>query len=235
MAKLAVTLVKSPIGNRPEARSTVLAIGLRRLHQTVIVPDNESVRGMVTAIQHLVKVEAASDHPAPKTDKKPVITVIPAPKQESTEIEKREDKTKIEAEPARRRAAKRTAGTKEKASVAPTVEPSSATPAAATQEEATEVEASTVGAPAVAATTAETAEVSESKAGHPHRAAKPKSDVAVTTTEEATIEAAEPQAHPAKRTRRKPAAKVADEASTEAGETRSEVEATVDETPGADE
>jgi large subunit ribosomal protein L30 len=30
------------------------ALGLSRLHQTVVRPDNESVRGMVAAIHHLL-------------------------------------------------------------------------------------------------------------------------------------------------------------------------------------
>lgn len=57
MADLRVTLVKSPIGNRPAARATVEAIGLRRLHQSVRIPDNESTRGMVKAVAHLVEVD----------------------------------------------------------------------------------------------------------------------------------------------------------------------------------
>ena len=47
MAKLKVTLVKSPIGAVPKHRQTVEALGLRKLNKTVELPDNEAVRGML--------------------------------------------------------------------------------------------------------------------------------------------------------------------------------------------
>ncbi len=55
--KLRITLVKSPIGAIPKHRATVKALGLRKLHKTVEMPDNASVRGMIQAVKHLVKVE----------------------------------------------------------------------------------------------------------------------------------------------------------------------------------
>lgn len=55
--KLKITLVKSPIGAIPKQRATVKALGLRKLHKTVEMPDNASVRGMIQAVKHLVKVE----------------------------------------------------------------------------------------------------------------------------------------------------------------------------------
>ncbi len=58
MAKsLKVTLVKSPIGAIPKHRKTVEALGLRKLHHTVELPDNEAVRGMIWHVKHLVQVE----------------------------------------------------------------------------------------------------------------------------------------------------------------------------------
>ena len=58
MAKtLKVTLVKSPIGAVPRHRKTVEAMGLRKLHKTVELPDNDAVRGMIWHVKHLVKVE----------------------------------------------------------------------------------------------------------------------------------------------------------------------------------
>ncbi|EEP27956.1 MULTISPECIES: 50S ribosomal protein L30 [Shuttleworthella] len=57
--KLKVTLVKSPIGNVPKNRKTVEALGLHKMHQTVELPDNAAVRGMVRHVAHLVKVEEA--------------------------------------------------------------------------------------------------------------------------------------------------------------------------------
>ncbi len=55
--KLRITLVKSPIGAIPKHRKTVEALGLRKLNKTVEMPDNESIRGMVWHVKHLVKVE----------------------------------------------------------------------------------------------------------------------------------------------------------------------------------
>ncbi|MGN0299590.1 MAG: 50S ribosomal protein L30 [Lachnospiraceae bacterium] len=55
--KLKITLVKSPIGAIPKQRKTVEALGLKKLHKTVELPDNASVRGMVWHVRHLVKVE----------------------------------------------------------------------------------------------------------------------------------------------------------------------------------
>ena len=55
--KLNITLVKSTIGAKPKHKKTVEALGLRKLNKTVEMPDNESVRGMIQQVRHLVKVE----------------------------------------------------------------------------------------------------------------------------------------------------------------------------------
>ncbi|MGC8784583.1 MAG: 50S ribosomal protein L30 [Armatimonadota bacterium] len=54
---LKITLVRSPIGYNKRQKRTVEALGLRRLHQSVIQPDNPAIRGMVRKISHLVTVE----------------------------------------------------------------------------------------------------------------------------------------------------------------------------------
>jgi len=54
---LKITLVKSPIGAIPKQRATVEALGLHKLHQTVVLPDNGATRGMIFRVNHLVKVE----------------------------------------------------------------------------------------------------------------------------------------------------------------------------------
>ena len=57
--KLKVTLVRSGI-NRPEPhKRTIRALGLHKMWQTSILPDNLSVRGMIRSVSHLVRVEAA--------------------------------------------------------------------------------------------------------------------------------------------------------------------------------
>ncbi|MCI9429461.1 MAG: 50S ribosomal protein L30 [Lachnospiraceae bacterium] len=56
---LKVTLVKSPIGAVPKHRKTVEAMGLRKLHKTVELPDNDATRGMIRQVNYMVKVEEA--------------------------------------------------------------------------------------------------------------------------------------------------------------------------------
>ena len=55
--KLKITLVKSTIGQVPKSRATIEAMGLRKLNQTVELPDNASTRGQVQRVRHMVKVE----------------------------------------------------------------------------------------------------------------------------------------------------------------------------------
>ena len=55
--KLKVTLVKSPIGAVPKQVKTIEALGLKKMHKTVELPDNPAVRGMIWHVKHLVKVE----------------------------------------------------------------------------------------------------------------------------------------------------------------------------------
>jgi len=54
---LRITLVKSPIGYTQRQKDTVRALGLRKMNQTVEHTDNPVIRGMVTKVSHLLKVE----------------------------------------------------------------------------------------------------------------------------------------------------------------------------------
>ena len=54
---LRITLVRSTIGRPADQARTVASLGLRKLNATVERPDNASIRGMVTKIRHLVRVE----------------------------------------------------------------------------------------------------------------------------------------------------------------------------------
>lgn len=56
---LKITLVKSPIGAIPKQRATVEAMGLKKMHKTVELPDNDCTRGQIQQVRHLVKVEEA--------------------------------------------------------------------------------------------------------------------------------------------------------------------------------
>ena len=53
---LKVTLVKSPISAKAPHQATVKGLGLKRMHQTRELEDTPAVRGMIKAVQHLVKV-----------------------------------------------------------------------------------------------------------------------------------------------------------------------------------
>ena len=52
-----VTWVRSAIGYNRRQRATLRGLGLRRLHQSVEVPDSPAVRGMIGKVQHLLRVE----------------------------------------------------------------------------------------------------------------------------------------------------------------------------------
>ncbi|MCR5610271.1 MAG: 50S ribosomal protein L30 [Clostridiales bacterium] len=57
MANLKIELVRSTIGALKDQQATVKALGLHKMHSTVIKPDNPCVRGMIFKVKHLVKVE----------------------------------------------------------------------------------------------------------------------------------------------------------------------------------
>jgi large subunit ribosomal protein L30 len=58
MAKqLKITLVKGLSGHIQAHRDTVAALGLRRLHHTVLKNDTPQIRGMVKSIYYLLRVE----------------------------------------------------------------------------------------------------------------------------------------------------------------------------------
>lgn len=57
MATLRITWVKSAIGYAQNQKDTVRALGLRRLHHTVVQEDRPSIRGMIHKVEHLVTVE----------------------------------------------------------------------------------------------------------------------------------------------------------------------------------
>ena len=59
MANLEITLKKSLIGRKENQIKTAEALGLKKFNKTVVKPDNESVRGMVSTISHLVEVKEA--------------------------------------------------------------------------------------------------------------------------------------------------------------------------------
>ncbi len=57
MAQVKVTLVKSPIGRKPNHRETVKGLGLRKMNSSRILVDTPEVRGMIRTIGYMLKVE----------------------------------------------------------------------------------------------------------------------------------------------------------------------------------
>ena len=59
MAKVKITQVKSVIDRPKKQKATILALGLKRMHQTVEKENTPVIQGMIKAVSHLVKVEEA--------------------------------------------------------------------------------------------------------------------------------------------------------------------------------
>ena len=57
MAKIRVTQVKSKIGRPERQKRTMLALGLKKMNQTVEHEVTSQVLGMVKKVAHLLKVE----------------------------------------------------------------------------------------------------------------------------------------------------------------------------------
>jgi large subunit ribosomal protein L30 len=53
---LRITQVKSQIGRKQDHKGTLLALGIRRMGQTVYHEDSPSVRGMVNKIGYMLDV-----------------------------------------------------------------------------------------------------------------------------------------------------------------------------------
>ncbi|GAK48056.1 50S ribosomal protein L30 [Secundilactobacillus oryzae JCM 18671] len=57
MADLKVTLIHSVAHRLPKQRKIVEALGLKKVNHSVVVRDNEAVRGALFKVAHLIKVE----------------------------------------------------------------------------------------------------------------------------------------------------------------------------------
>ena len=53
---LKIQLIKSPIGYQPKAKATILALGLKKLNQSVIKKDTPQIRGMIKKVEFLINV-----------------------------------------------------------------------------------------------------------------------------------------------------------------------------------
>jgi large subunit ribosomal protein L30 len=56
MAKIKITQTGSPIRRDKTQRATLVGLGLNKMHRVRTLEDTPSVRGMIRAVQHLVRV-----------------------------------------------------------------------------------------------------------------------------------------------------------------------------------
>lgn len=59
MGKIKITQVRSSIGRSKKQKDTLIALGLRKMHQSVIKETSPQLMGMVNKVNHLIKVEEA--------------------------------------------------------------------------------------------------------------------------------------------------------------------------------
>ncbi|HRN91784.1 MAG TPA: 50S ribosomal protein L30 [Ferruginibacter sp.] len=57
MKKIRITQVKSVIDRSERQKRTMLALGLKKMNATVEVEATPQIQGMITKVNHLVKVE----------------------------------------------------------------------------------------------------------------------------------------------------------------------------------
>ncbi len=55
--KIRVTLVKSPIRQKKDIKTTADALGLRKMNYTKEFTDSPQVRGMLFKVKHMVRIE----------------------------------------------------------------------------------------------------------------------------------------------------------------------------------
>ena len=54
---LKIRQIKSPIGYKKKAKSTLTALGLKKINQVVEHNDTPQIRGMLNVINYLVRIE----------------------------------------------------------------------------------------------------------------------------------------------------------------------------------
>jgi large subunit ribosomal protein L30 len=61
MARLRLTQVRSVIDRPKDQKATVRALGLHRMHDTVVKDDRPEIRGMIAKVSHLLRVEEVAE------------------------------------------------------------------------------------------------------------------------------------------------------------------------------
>ncbi len=57
--RIRITQIGSPIGRPDDQQTTLIGLGLNKLHRSRELEDTPAVRGMIAKVQHLVRVETA--------------------------------------------------------------------------------------------------------------------------------------------------------------------------------
>ena len=52
-----VTQTGSPIGRKHDQRATLAGLGLKKMHATRTLEDTPAVRGMISKVRHLIRIE----------------------------------------------------------------------------------------------------------------------------------------------------------------------------------
>ncbi|SVD43464.1 uncharacterized protein METZ01_LOCUS396318 [marine metagenome] len=55
--KVKITQIKSAIGYRRQAKDTLKALGIKKMNDSVIKVISPAIKGMITSINHLLKIE----------------------------------------------------------------------------------------------------------------------------------------------------------------------------------
>ena len=110
MATLKITQIKSRIGSTAQQCKNLDALGLRKINQTVSHSDSAIIKGMITRVKHLVKVEVVEEKAPAKKAAKVEAPVVEAPAKE--EVVAEEKKAPAKKAPAKKPAAKKVTKTK---------------------------------------------------------------------------------------------------------------------------
>ena len=57
MKQIKITQIKSAIGYRKRTKQSLIALGLKKINQSVLKNASEPILGMVKTVSHLVKIE----------------------------------------------------------------------------------------------------------------------------------------------------------------------------------
>jgi large subunit ribosomal protein L30 len=69
--RIRVTQVRSPIGRDGRQRTNLIGLGLNKISRSRILPDVPAVRGRISQVHHLVRVEPVEAPDQKKTPKAP--------------------------------------------------------------------------------------------------------------------------------------------------------------------